>query len=652
MEKKKFTESNAKIPQAIFDVLNSKGIQVIGIQVGEAAHIEPNALKGCTIEIGALEQTGTKGGSITGADVDLVLRRPLTSAGQFLALKPAGDGGRDWGKVTALVEERVKSTLQGLEAMIKASDVHDAGARPELAQKKWDMRSQLGLRGLADPLACVAWEMGPEMDPILEEETETGKWGVQMGDRWRGDGEAPKLKRKPGCFSHSGQKRQRREEEEQLKDLIGSYTVKVVRIKEEEVPCMVATWVLSPTSKELLKEMSFQRMQRGEGKDVTVKLEGALEGSSSLKLTGEKETGNSPLEQENIIFSNSLMLGILCPEKDMILLCPADLFTTSVYRPPPENSEEDTKDKAYADQRRRVTEGFGTDKKVRQNNLMRERIERNCEVADSEKIQTMVEAKVAEQQEGKMSSWEKEKIARDKVLPPFLDDWDHVRDIYREGLEVIASAENIRSEKKLLDDRILPLLEMKAPELEKLDATKLNDLEACCDSHFVLQVLKARGAQGAKVPKDLNHFARQLGFLKILKDILQDRGLNHAPKRAGQCTPKQLAHITHLSSRSPLFWQLFYYLFDPIHGDDAEKKREIHKMRTQCAAVIWALNLIPDCWIDMPVEAQIEIACLSERSKSNPTDTTKKIFQYVGCTIEKKDHNSFRAALRNRPGQL
>ena len=33
-----------------------------------------------------------------------------------------------WGKATALVEERVKSTLQGLEAMIKASEAQDAGA--------------------------------------------------------------------------------------------------------------------------------------------------------------------------------------------------------------------------------------------------------------------------------------------------------------------------------------------------------------------------------------------------------------------------------------------------------------------------------------------------------------------------------------------
>ena len=29
----------------------------------------------------------------------------------------------------------------------------------------------------------------------------------------------------PGCFSHSGQKRQRKEEEEQLRPLFGSYTV-------------------------------------------------------------------------------------------------------------------------------------------------------------------------------------------------------------------------------------------------------------------------------------------------------------------------------------------------------------------------------------------------------------------------------------------
>ncbi|CAL1138869.1 unnamed protein product [Cladocopium goreaui] len=143
------------------------------------------------------------------------------------------------------------------------------------------------------------------------------------------------------------------------------------------------------------------------------------------------------------------MLGILCPEKQQILLSSADLFTTSVYRPVPETSEEA---KAYADQRRRVTEGFGTDKKVRQNHLMRERIERNCEVADSEKIQALVEAKVVEQQQEKMPPWEKEKNEREKNLPPFLDDWDHASDIYREGLEVIASQKNYKYEKKLLDD--------------------------------------------------------------------------------------------------------------------------------------------------------------------------------------------------------
>lgn len=633
MEKKKFTESNAKIPQAVVDALKTKGVQVIGIQ---AADVEPSELKGCTIEI------GTKGSSITGADVDFVLRRPLTSASQFLALKPAGDNGDSQvnvaavitmfeldkkRKATALVEERVKSTLQGLEAIIKASEAQDAGARPELARKKWEMRSQLGLKGLAAPLACVAWEMGPEMEPILEE------------DRWAGDGEAPKVKRKLGCFSHAGQKRQRREEEEQLKDLIGSYTVKVVKIKEGEFPCMVANWVLSPASKQLLKEMSFQRMQRGEDQDVTVKLEGALDGSS-LKLIGVKDRE----------FSNSynFMLGILCPEKQQILLSSADLFATSVNKPSPGTSEEE---KAYADQRRRVTEGFGTDKKVRQNKTMRERIERNCEVADSEKIQTLVEANVVEQQQERMPAWEKEKMAREKVLPKFLDDWDHARDIYRVegGLEAIASPENYKHEKKLLDDSLLRLLELKAPELEKLNAAKTNDFEACGKSHFMLQVLKARGAQQAKVPADLNTFAKQLGVLKILVKILQDNGLK---KRDGECTPVQLKKLTHLSTESKLLWQLFYYLFDPIQGDHPDEKRCLHKIRTQCAAVIWALNLIPDCWIDVPVEAQHEIACLS-KSKGNATETAKKIFQYVGCgTDPKKDQNSFRAALRNRPGQL
>lgn len=631
MEKKKFTESNAKIPQAVVDALKTKGVQVIGIQ---AAEVEPSELKGCTIEI------GTKGSSITGAEVDFVLRRPLTSASQFLALKPAGDNGDSKvnvaavitmfdldkkRKAMALVEERVKSTLQGLQAMIKASEAQDAGARPELARKKWEMRSQLRLKGLAAPLACVAWEMGPEMEPILEE------------DRWAGDGEAPKLKRKLGCFSHSGQKRQRREEEEQLKGLIGSYTVKVVKIKEDEFPCMVASWVLSHTSKGLLKEMSFQRMQRGQGKDVTVKLEGALDGSS-LKLTAEKDRD----------FSNSynFVLGILCPEKQQILLSSADLFTTSVYRPVPETSEEA---KAYADQRRRVTEGFGTDKKVRQNHLMRERIERNCEVADSEKIQALVEAKVVEQQQEKMPPWEKEKNEREKNLPPFLDDWDHASDIYREGLEVIASQKNYKYEKKLLDDSIRRLLELKAPELEKLDAKKINDFQAC-ESHFVLQVLKARGAQQAQVPADQNNFAKQLGVLKILVKILKDPQLHHNTQRGGTCTTRQLTNITHLSTKSNLFWQLFYYLFDPTKNAPSDEKRCIHTTRTKCAAVIWALNLTPDCWIDVPVEAQREIACLSAKSKSNVTEEAKKIFQYVGCTTEKKDQNSFRAALRNRPG--
>jgi len=454
------------------------------------------------------------------------------------------------------------------------------------------------------------------MEPILEE------------DAWEGDGEVPKKKRK-SCFSASEQKRQRKAEAERLRDIEGSYTIQVAKryTGAKETYPMVACWSLSHVTEEHFQEVYFTSFIRGTEKKGTQVLQGSLESSDSLKLQGLQDPEPSV----------KLYMGILLPTtpRKTICLYPTSCFFISVAKSPPELSKDEAK--SYMEQRHAATEGFGTEKRLRINNTLRERMERNCEVADLEKCQGIVQDKVEEQNKEK---GEKEKKASQGILPPFNTKAESPDMIYKEGLDAFASKEYWIKEGKLIDDKMRQVVQMNLADMDKLSDRKENDV-AACGSYLALQVLKARAAQSMTPPKDpakVNLLTRKFGVLKCLLIILQD--MKNERDRGGKgITRGTLCGALGLPLHHPFPWQLYHYCYDPMVGN--KSNRALNKRKTLCALIIWALNLTEALYMDVTRKVQEELKL--------DTNTLKAAFKYIGCSVEAKKDDVLRIQLVQAP---
>ncbi|CAK9056219.1 Uncharacterized protein SCF082_LOCUS30323 [Durusdinium trenchii] len=619
--KKESERSFAAGPKAITDHLRAKDPVLVALKVD--LHFDETSLEGATLHF------SETGGSIESPE-NLVLRRPLRPWSQYLAL--IGSKGREFQvvkpavlfeiqskrKAMATADKRVARTLGELESLIRAEDALEEGLRPTRAAAKWEMRTQLGLEGLGEPLCGVGFDLSAEMDSLLKE------------DDWAGEGAAPKKKHK-SCFSASGQKRQRKEEEERLKPLAGSYTAKVIKPKISEVPPMVAFWNFSDFDSDALQDLTFKRWERKSAKPTF--LEGEMV-NSSWKLLGLQELRRGLKDEEP---NHKILLGILTPE-EQLLLSRAEVFVLKVDTLPPEKDEEEAK--SYYQLRQMATDGFGTDKKIRTSAILRERFTRSCEVAELDKCKKTIQKRVEEQSKTTKTTFDKDLELKHQILPSFKDATEPSK-IYEDGLGEIANEQFIKDETDLIQPCMHRLLRMKAPDLLKLSDKSENDLEACGGWHFVLQVLKARGAQNAPPPppNDAQLFGQKLGVLGLLLRICQIEDKAKRKQKYRKCTPKLLAELLELNVSSPLLKQLHQRCYEAMPGDTAMRVLSIR--RTLCATIIWALHLTPELWMNVTKSVQDEL--------SAPTKTLKIAFEFIGCKIEDKPENVLKVQLVGAP---
>eukprot|EP00913_Durusdinium_trenchii_P007214 g6783.t1 len=323
------------------------------------------------------------------------------------------------------------------------------------------------------------------------------------------------------------------------------------------------------------------------------------------------------------------------------------VFVLKVDTLPPEKDEEEAT--SYYQLRQMATDGFGTDKKIRTSAILRERFTRSCEVAELDKCKKTIQKRVEEQSKTTKTTFDKDLELKHQILPSFKDATEPSK-IYEDlwssretedGLGEIANEQFIKDETDLIQPCMHRLLRMKAPDLLKLSDKSENDLEACGGWHFVLQVLKARGAQNAPPPppNDAQLFGQKLGVLGLLLRICQIEDKAKRKQKYRKCTPKLLAELLELNVSSPLLKQLHQRCYEAMPGDTAMRVLSIR--RTLCATIIWALHLTPELWMNVTKSVQDEL--------SAPTKTLKIAFEFIGCKIEDKPENVLKVQLVGAP---
>eukprot|EP00930_Biecheleria_cincta_P082324 TRINITY_DN7207_c0_g1_i1.p1 TRINITY_DN7207_c0_g1~~TRINITY_DN7207_c0_g1_i1.p1 ORF type:complete len:650 (-),score=127.08 TRINITY_DN7207_c0_g1_i1:54-2003(-) len=606
-----------------------KGHTVLPKELAELADLPGNRFIGIKVDRGLDWVTALGGSTIKVSEDDIIFKPPAASPDltakisdsdwcQLLCLAPKQQGDHRlfcWGAVQVTLQvtksttalRRAEAAAQKTEATLDklrlVGETAAAKQRRAEAKRRIENREKFNLSPLRTALLGVGWPMSNELEPVLEE------------DAWNGIG------KKPTHLAAETQSKAARA----VAKLQGLGTVKIRALPSsgnDIVP--VAFWSMGHFPPEDCNQLTFKRLLVGT-KRKKCQLSGRDLRAPDLKLTGMPAAPDPNFGQVTLI-------GVVPPGSKELLLFQGDVYKLKADIIPQEvgevpGADQDgyqdasmpTTSKGYRDKRKVAIEGFGAAKKMRSFNGAVERLDRDCEVLEFEQMKEDMEAKTKAKNENQLSREQKDEQRKREILPEFQKDAPDAKSVYEKSLASIVTEDAMLQESAIFSEELVEFVKTSKDQLPNLPVA---DILRVCQNHLVVAVLKARAYQGAKLPKDIQTFARKLGVLAMLVKLY----IHGNSRGRGKATEKGVVNLLGFQRASPLTAQLHSYCYDAMPV--SKNLRIFNSRKTFCVMMLWALYLTPELWID--VDTSIEMELTTQRTE------ILRICDMMGCVSEEK----------------
>lgn len=608
-----FDKGHTVLPKELAELADQPGNRFIGIKVDQGLDWV-NALSGSTIKVSQDDITFKPPANSS----DLTAKLGDSDWCQLLCLAPKQQGDyrlNCWGAVQVTLqvtkstsalrraEEAAQKTEATLAKLRQVDETAVAKQRRAEAKRRIENREKFNLSPLRTALLGVGWPMSNELEPVLED------------DAWDGKG---KMTTPLAAETQS-------KVAKAVAKLQGVGTVKVKTLPKAGTDISpVAFWSMGHFPPEDCNQLTFKRLLVGSKKKKS-QISGRDQRSADLRLTGTPATSDPAFGQVTLI-------GVIPQGSKELLLFQGDMYKLKADVVPQDGVEAPVDDndgykdaaipassKGYRDKRKVAIEGFGAAKKMRTFNGMVERLDRDCEVLEFEKVKEDMEAKTKARNENQPSREEKDEQRKREILPDFVKDAPDARSVYEKSLGSIITEDAMQQESAIFSEELVELVKTSKDQVPDLPTAELLNV---CKNHLVLAVLKARAHQGAKLPKDVQMFARKLGLLSMFIKLFTAGNF----KGRGKATEKTVVHLLELKTTSALSAQLHTYCYDAMPG--AKNMRIFNSRRTFCVMMLWALYLTPELWID--VDKAVEMELRTQKAE------ILRICDMMGCVSEEK----------------